>query len=711
MTGAKLTTGEGAWPPLARCAARTQPLVLVADDDEVECFLVTEALEEAGFAVAAEADGEAALAAARRLRPDVILLDVVMPKMDGYEVCATLRRESDFAHVPVLMVTGADDVESIEKAFDAGATDFMSKPINWTILSHRVRYMFRASSAVSELRASQMRLAEAQKIAHLGSWEWEAESGRFACSEETRAIFGFEPSDPPKGLDDLLARLDEDDRSHLRALIDGALQAARGFDVDSRVLLPDGSERILAVKADAAGGAGGRRLTGTFQDITERKQIEARIHYLAYHDSLTNLPNRMLYRDRLEQALARARRDKTMVAVLCLDLDHFKEVNDTLGHVAGDALLRAASNRIQEVVRGSDTVARLGGDEFAVTQVGLGQPDGAVALAARLIEAISRPFEIDGHETMIGCSIGISVFPDDCEDAEQLIMNADIALYRVKAEGRGAYRCFETGMEQSLRARKALEQDLRQALDQGWFELHYQPQFTVQDLEVVGAEALLRLRHPEQGLISPADFIPLAEQTGLIVPIGDWVIRSACAQLAAWQAQGLTSIRVAVNVSPAQFRQGELLSTVASALDEAGLAAGRLEVEITESILMQNTAETLDVLRKLHGLGVRIAMDDFGTGYSSLNYLRLFAFDRIKIDRCFIESLGRDQEAGAIVRSILALGKSLNMQTTAEGVETQQQFSYLKGESCDEVQGFLFGRPQPAEDFPAELTPPVRRAG
>ena len=525
-------------------ADRETPLILVADDDDVERYLLCQTIEEAGFVVQAVENGALALEAARRLKPDIILLDVVMPEMDGFAVCAALRDSAELCHIPVLMVTGADDLESIERAYDVGATDFMAKPINWTILCHRVRYMHRASRAFNDLHASQARLAEAQRIAQLACWEWQLDRDKFIASDEAYRILGLNPESASIRPVDLLDRVHEEDRSQLRAYLDGATRAGRSFEIDCRISGSDGNERIIAINANAnADESGKSRLTGTYQDITERKKIEARVHHLAHHDSLTDLPNRVLFRDRLGQALARAKRDSMMVAALYLDLDNFKEVNDTLGHVIGDRLLQAVSLRIQEVVRGADTVARLGGDEFAVIQVGLEQPGGATALASRLVEAISEPYEVERHKVLIGTSVGISVYPTDCDQADQLIMNADIALNRCKVEGRGKFRCFESGMDETLRARKALEQDLHLGLERGWFELHYQPQVTAKDGSLVGVEALLRLNHPERGLVPPGDFIPLAEQTGLIVPIGLWVIRAACAQLMAWRAAGLPSQR------------------------------------------------------------------------------------------------------------------------------------------------------------------------
>ena len=418
------------------------------------------------------------------------------------------------------------------------------------------------------------------------------------------------------------------------------------------------------------------------------------ISYLANHDPLTDLPNRTVFADRLRQAQRQADRDGADVSVLCLDLDHFKDVNDTLGHHAGDRLLQQTAERLRTCLRDVDTLARMGGDEFAVVQVDARGPEGAAALACRIVEALTQPFDLDGHDAIVNTSIGIAFYPDDGADPETLLRNADTALYRAKAEGRGLYMFFEEAMNVELQARKALERDLRQALVEGQFELHYQPQMDLAHARIVGVEALLRWPHPERGNVSPADFIPLAEETGLILPLGEWVLRTACREAVAW-----SDLSVAVNLSPTQFRQADLADTVAGILAETGLDPNRLELEITEGVLLQDTDATLKTLHALKRLGVRIAMDDFGTGYSSLSYLRRFPFDKIKVDRSFVSEIGRSAEAESILRAVVSLGGSLNMRANAEGIETEEQAVWLKREGCKEVQGFYFGRPMSAAEI------------
>jgi diguanylate cyclase (GGDEF)-like protein len=432
----------------------------------------------------------------------------------------------------------------------------------------------------------------------------------------------------------------------------------------------------------------------THEDITERRLAAQRIHHMARHDALTDLPNRSLFREKIEDALKRVPRDE-QVAVHCLDLDGFKSVNDALGHPVGDALLRQVAARLRDTVREQDCVARLGGDEFAVVQVGVAQPEGATVLAQRMIEALTAPFDIDGHQVMIGTSIGLAIAPMDGDDADQLLKNGDMALYRAKTDGRGTYRFFEQEMDCRMQARRALELDLRRALLHGQFELHYQPVVNLTTLQVTGMEALLRWQHPERGTVSPAEFIPLAEEIGLIVPLGEWILRRACLDAAAWDPH----IKVAVNISPAQFRKKKLLEAVITALAVSKLPAHRLELEITEGVLLVDTDATLALLHQLRALGVGIAMDDFGTGYSSLSYLRRFPFDKIKIDSSFIRSISDEASSFAIIRAVTGLSTSLGMVTTAEGVETAEQLDRVRAEGCTEVQGFLFSAARPAAEI------------
>ncbi|NWG26259.1 MAG: EAL domain-containing protein [Pseudorhodoplanes sp.] len=434
------------------------------------------------------------------------------------------------------------------------------------------------------------------------------------------------------------------------------------------------------------------------EDITDRLAAQAKISHMALHDGLTNLPNRLFFQEQMESRLSHLGRGQKF-AVLCFDLDRFKSVNDTLGHAFGDRLLRQVAERMRKCLREGDTLARLGSDEFAILQSQVDHAEDASALAARLIDDLAVPFDLDGHQAAIGVSIGIAIAPVDGRQPEQLLKSADIALYRAKAEGKGTYRFFEPQMDRLMQARRELELDLREAIARDQFELHYQPLVNLKTETISGFEALLRWNHPQRGPIEPLAFIPLAEETALIVPIGEWALRTACKEAATWPKD----LAVAVNLSAVQFRMRGLPHMVASALAHSGLAAHRLQLEITESVLLVENASTLATLHQLRALGVRISMDDFGTGYSSLSYLRSFPFDKIKIDGTFVRGLAHDPDSRAIVRAVAGLGASLGMATTGEGVETREEADFLRREGCTEAQGYFFGKAMTATEVKAAL--------
>ncbi len=458
---------------------------------------------------------------------------------------------------------------------------------------------------------------------------------------------------------------------------------------DSTVGLQDG--RTIKIRHRPMPGGG---WVATHEDITEQRQSEIKIEYMAHHDSLTDLPNRVLLNDRLDQALARVQ-PGGMVAIHHLDLDQFKAVNDTFGHPCGDKLLKIVAERLRGLAGETDTIARTGGDEFVIVQATIADPAEATSLAQRVIDALSEPYDIGGQQAVIGVSIGISVGPSDGPSPDKLLRNADLALYRAKSDGRGTFRFFEPVMDLQMQTRRIMEQDLRKALPAGEFELHYQPVVNLASNEISGLEALIRWNHPTKGLISPATFIPLAEEIGFIVPLGEWVIRQACATAALWP----DDLHVAVNISAIQFRSPGLMQVINSALAASGLSPTRLEIEITESVLVHNKEATLAVLHQLRALGIRIAMDDFGTGYSSLTYLQSFPFDKIKIDRSFVKNITEDSSSLNIVRAVAALANGMGMTATAEGVETAEQLRSIASEGCTEMQGFLFSKPLPAAEI------------
>jgi diguanylate cyclase (GGDEF)-like protein len=466
-------------------------------------------------------------------------------------------------------------------------------------------------------------------------------------------------------------------------------------DVPRHVMeLNDG--RFVAVSARQMPGGG---IVATHQDVTEQRRAEAKIVHMALHDTLTELPNRVLLNERLEHALTRVRRGE-VVAVHMLDLDHFKAVNDTLGHPAGDKLLKVVTERLQALVRETDTVARIGGDEFAVVQVAIAHPEDATSLARRIVEVVSRPYDIDGHQVVIGTTVGIAMGPDDGNTPDELIRNADLALCRAKGETRNTFCFFEPEMDAQMQAQRAMEYDVRRGLTAGEFELHYQPVVSLETNQITGFEALIRWHHPRNGTVAPCKFIPVAEKIDSIVSLGDWVIRDACATAAKWP----DGLKVSINISPAQFRNPRLGQVIGGALKASGLSPDRLEIEVTELVLTGDQEMTLNVLAKLRDLGVRIAMDDFGTGFSSLSQLQHFHFDKIKIDRSFVRDIASG-DAGSLnmVRAVTALARGMGVSTTAEGVETREQLEMVRAEGCTEGQGFLFSRPVPAQEIEALL--------
>jgi diguanylate cyclase (GGDEF)-like protein/PAS domain S-box-containing protein len=550
-----------------------------------------------------------------------------------------------------------------------------------------------------ELLETAARLELALSSAQMGWWELDPRADRHRWSPGYERLLGYEPGTYPGTPDAFLARVHPDDRAQFA--LETQSMSAWPEDVDYRVVFPNGEERWISSRSRVIRGADGNleRIIGVDLDITARKRAEVDLVRRATHDPLTELPNRRTFTERLEHAIQMARRSNTQLAVVFLDLDRFKTVNDSLGHGVGDALLMAVAQRLKEALRGDDTVARLGGDEFTMILPAVRNVENGTVVAEKLLRAFDEPFVLNDHEVVIGASLGISLYPSDGEDSETLLRHADDAKRRAKRGGRSQYQFYRSEMTFMARVQLELERDLRRALERGEFSLHYQAQFSLERAQPVGAEALLRWQHPTRGFVPPSEFIPVAEESGLIVPIGDWVLREACRQLAQWRKDIGSRLRMAVNVSALQFERHDLLQTVRDALEEHNLEPRFLELELTESLVMRDVAGSATQLRALRDHGVQIAVDDFGTGYSSLAYLQRLPIDRLKIDRTFIKDLGGEHDTAPLVQAIIALAHTLGMEVVAEGIETTAQMETLRRLHCEYAQGYLLARPVPSDAF------------
>lgn len=688
-------------------------IILVVDDDVMVRLLARETLEQAGFRVVEVDDGIRALEAFAKYKPEIVLLDVMMPGKDGYSTCADIREFPGGDDTQILMMTGLNDIESIKRAYEVGSTDFITKPINWVVLGYRVRYMLRAKNAVDNLRRNESRFLDIQRIGRIGCWEWNIPCNEFYCSEELFRILTVDAIGFEATYESFLNSVHPLDREFVTNSFNEAIFNRTPYNIDHRILLPNGEERIVHAEAEVSRDENERAvwMAGIMQDITERKLAEEQIYNLAYFDSLTGLPNRLLFKEHLAHALAHADRTGRLAAILFLDLDRFKYINDTLGHGIGDKLLQGVAERLLVCVRKSDvvgreegggltsSVARLGGDEFTVLLTDISSVQDAARISQRIITAVSQPFTLDAHEVIVTTSIGISLYPDDGSDIVNLIKNADTAMYYAKDLGRNNFQFYTQSMNVSTLERLALENHLRKALEREEFILHFQPLFDINSTEIIGVEALVRWKHQELGMVSPGEFIPLAEETGLIIQIDEWVLRTACKHAVKWQESGFPPIVMSVNLSGQHFIRENLLETVASALRDTGLDPCYLELELTESVLMKNAEETVSTLRALKAMGVHISIDDFGTGYSSLSYLKRFPLDTLKIDRSFVNEITTDSDSAEITKAIIAMAHSLKLRVLAEGVETEEQLAFLRAHGCEVLQGFLFSRPLPYDDL------------
>ncbi|MBP2157948.1 MULTISPECIES: bifunctional diguanylate cyclase/phosphodiesterase [Asticcacaulis] len=680
----------------------TQQRILVVDDNPLNLGVLVDHLEIHGYEVLVALGGLEALERIGYVQPDLVLLDIMMPDLDGFETCRRLKQQDHMRDVPVIFMTALTDVDSKVKAFGAGGVDYVSKPFQVEELLARVRTHLALREAQQGLRDSELRHRRLFETAGDGILVLDCEEGTVHDLNSQCAQMLDVRSSEVRGrrVEDvaILERL-----SGGTAMVDALRATGQMKWEEWSWEKADGT----AVSVEVVGTtyrAGTRLLAQcTFRDVLARKEAEARVRYLALHDALTGLPNRTLLLDRLNQAMAHARRDQTQVALLLLDLDHFKHINDSLGHLVGDGLLEEVSRRIRSVLRETDTPARLGGDEFVIAASGLTDVADAEGLAQRILEVLQPSAVIQGHHLRIGTSIGIAMYPGDGDNPAALLQAADTAMYQAKKKGRGTYRLFTRDLSMAAERWHTLSNDLHGACERGEFVLHYQPQYSLDKSRITGVEALIRWQHPSEGTVPPGLFIPLLEEHGKMVEVGRWVLRTACAQNVAWQTQGLPPLRMAVNLSAQQFYRGDIIRTVREALDDTGLKPEWLELELTESLTLDDTEATMRIMHDLKAMGVKLSLDDFGTGWSSLSYLKRFPLDRIKIDRSFVRDMMNDNSTAAIVHSILDLARQLDLDCVAEGVETEEQLDHLREERCPGIQGFLLSRAIPAGEVPALL--------
>ncbi|MBW8828767.1 MAG: EAL domain-containing protein [Burkholderiales bacterium] len=699
-----------------------QPQIFLVDDDEVNLLLTSIALRERGFNIIEATSGERAIQILTDWLPDVVVLDAIMPGMDGFQTCRELRALPGFESLPVLMLTGLDDDASINRAYEAGATDFFVKSTHWSLLAGRLRYLLRSSRTRLELERSKSKLARAQDLARMGSFDWKRSQGSPIFSVEGLRVFGMGPGTNVE-FRQLLRMLPAEDRAGLIAMLHEVMGHSSVLATDIPVTLADGRLRIIHTEAEPEFNEHGNLIgyTGIVQDVTDRRMAEDKIRHLANFDALTGLPNRRQLLWRTERALEYARRLGHQVSLLLIDLDRFKVINDTLGHGAGDELLMEVARRLRSCVRHSEqvmessleamgsrshrtleAVGRLGGDEFVALLPEVVDERDAERVAVRILDLMREPIFVGGQECFVTASVGIAMYPRDGQSVADLMRNSDVAMYSVKAQGRNAASLYRPQLAGKGREKLELESALHKAIERNELVLHYQPKIDVRAAKMVGAEALMRW-HRNGVLVPPADFIPLAEETGLITPLSEWAIRETARQARLWKDNFGFSDSIAVNLPNRLFERTDLVEHIHQAVTMYGVPHHAIELEITETGLMKDLQNVIPALHRLNEIGVEISIDDFGTGYSSLAYLTTLPISELKIDRSFVRDLGLTPQSSAVVTAIIALARSLGLRVIAEGVENLRQMEVLHRLGCGVMQGFLFSKPKMPDEIEAWL--------
>jgi diguanylate cyclase (GGDEF)-like protein len=684
-----------------------QKLVLIVDDDPCIRMLIGETLVSDGFRVEKAEDGMQALALLENCTPDLIMLDVIMPGMDGFEFCSRLREIPGKADVPIVIITGSNDLVSIQRAYEVGVTDFITKPIPLGVIAYRVSFIIRATKAFSDLKKSESRLMVAQRLAKIGNWELGPESGRIWLSDEARGILRLGSHDNETSYQTFIDCVHPVDRLRVEKAIAHAIEYSGYCSIDCQLQQADGVNRFMQVEAEVIRDwkSVPIRLEGTIQDISERKNAEDKITNLAFVDILTGLPNRLLFMEHTKRIHLRSQLDQGKYAILFLNVDELSSINDMYGHAMGDSLLQQLAQRLKTCVRISDLytsgmVSRFGGDEFVVVVDSISNAADMGILAKRIIDQMCLPVQLGATEVVVTVSIGISIFPDDGDDVITLIKNADIAMYSAKEEGKCGYRFFTKSVNDAILMHLRMENNLKSAISNNEFILHYQPQVELDGFGIVGFEALIRWHNQELGEVLPEVFIPLAEKSHLIWEIDRWVLDEACRQLRKWQDSGISGLRIAVKISGRGIKQNNLVAIVSQAIERHGIGPHALQLELTEGILMANAAASLGVLVELKKIGVSLAIDDIGTGYSSLTYLQKLPIDALKIDQSFVAGISDMNDPAPVISAIIALAQSLQLSIVAEGIESEMQQDFLRMRGCLLGQGFLFSRPVPADEVP-----------
>lgn len=673
--------------------------VLVVDDDNITRRMIRKVLDDAGYSVIEAESGEQALESLSREHPDLILLDVMMPGMDGYQVCTEIRKRLTDNSLPVIMLTGLDDIESIEKSFEAGGSDFITKPINWPLLSQRIKYALRSKEIYENFLEKEQQLLLAQSVAKLGYWAWELETGRLVVTPEASRILGIDES--VSDLEELFDNLEQSERDNILQTIHQAIAQQEAYTATHNISI-GGIESIISHHARVVENTPGiHTMAVTIQDITERIRNEELIRYKTFHDDLTELPNRIYFHDQFMRNIKDTIAHEKLLPVMFIGLDRFKKINDSLGHLAGDQVLRTLALRLSAYDYPGFFVSRYDGDVFAVQIPNVSSIEDIEVHAERLHSLVAEPLMIMDTELYMSASIGISVFPLDGEKIDGLIKYADMAMHAASNDGGNQFQFSTRGEDEEALKQLTLEREIRKAIKEFQFEVYYQPQIDARTRAVVGAEALLRWIHPEQGFISPDEFIPVAEEVGLINPIGIYVLESVCETLAKWNESGLGEFRIGINLSAAQFRDDDLVAFVRTLITVMQLKPEQLELEITERIAVSNFEKSVAVLNQLKQIGVKTSMDDFGTGYSSLSYIQDLPIDTLKIDRAFVKDINDAGDHGEIAKAVINMCSSMGIHTIAEGVETDAQYQYLKFNGVDEIQGWYFARAMPVKEFEA----------